>query len=415
MRVSRSHRATQRGFSLIELMVAITIGLFLLAGALLMFATNRRIYEDQQDLGDLQQSARFAVEVLTHDLRMAGYIGCAHDPTRLTNNLAGAVVNGGEAGGLFDFSRPVEGLEAGSNWLPSGNATDFVVTNRGGGVLRVDDPVGPSVDANSDALTIRSIGGPRQDIIAMASGVAGGVVTLDNTLLRIAPGDVLAIADCAGTDIFQNTANVDPAAALASLGHAAGGIGGETTNVRATLSRGYSNDPAAPASVSRVTAVRYFIGTFLPDDFGAGQEPPRRGLFRRYWDPQAPGGGLVRNELLVDGVDRMEITYGIDSTGDGLPDGYVPASDGTLGGVPENWNNVVSVRIGLLLRSLRPQAGESDRPPPAGADPVCPDQRNVNGTCLPYGSQPAAAALGLIDGVRRRVVTTTVFLRNDLF
>jgi len=406
-------RLPQHGFSLVELMVAITIGLFLLAGAVTMFTTNRRVYEDQQDLAELQQSARFAVETLAYDLRMAGYIGCAHDPVRLVSLLAGAVQNGGVAGGLFDFSQPVEGLEAGSNWLPTGNGMDFVVVNRGAPAVLLDDPAGPAVDAFSDAITIRSIGGPRADITAPANGAIGGVVTIDNTLLRIASGDVVAISDCAGTELFQNTAATDPLNPIATLGHGDGGLGIETTNMRATLSRSYTNDLTSPASVSRVTAVRYFVGSFVPDGPAGVQEPPRRGLFRRYWDPVAAGGGLMRNELLVNGVDRMEITYGVDGTGDGLPDVYVPANDAALGAQPRNWANVTAVRIGLLLRSLRPQAGESDRPPPV-ADPICADLREVNGTCLPYGSQPAAAALGLIDGVRRRVVSTTVFLRNDL-
>jgi type IV pilus assembly protein PilW len=408
MRPGSRARGRVQGFSLVELLVAITIGLFLLAGAVTMFATNRRVYEDQQDLGDLQQSARFAVETLAYDLRMAGYMGCAHDPTRVHSLLAGAVANGGVPGGLFDFTFPIEGLEAGSNWLPTGNGTDFVVVARGAAATRLDDPAGPAVDALSDAITVRSIGGPREDITS-----AGGPATFNNAFLRIVQGDVVALADCAGTEIFQNTAAVDPAGASVTLGHARGGIGVETANALDNLLRAYGNDPTSPASVSRVTAVRYFIGSFVPDGPLVGGEPARRGLFRRYWDPVAPGGGLIRNELLVDGVDRMEITYGVDGTGDGLPDVYVPATDPLLGAQPAGWGNVVAVRIGLLLRSLRPKAGESDRPPMI-PDPICADLRNVNGTCLPYGSQGAAAALDLIDGVRRRVVTTTVFLRNDL-
>jgi type IV pilus assembly protein PilW len=404
-----SHR--QGGFSLVELMVAVTIGLFLLAGAVTMFATNRRIYNDQQDLGDLQQSARFALELIAYDLRQAGYIGCAHDLGRLTNNLTGAPANGGVAGSQFDFTRAVEGLEAGANWLPSNNAVDFVVTNRGGTPVALADANGPAVDANSDAITIRSVGGPREDITAPAPATAGGSVVIDNRTMRIVQGEVLAISDCAGTDLFQNTADV-AAIEGAQLLHDAGGGGTEAGNATPTLSREYTNIGGTPASVSRVTAVRYFIGTFLPQDTLFGDEPARRGLFRRYWDPLAPGGPAMRNELMVDGVDRMEITYGVDQTGDGLPDLYAPASDGALGAVTNNWDNVVAVRIGLLLRSLRPQAGVTDTPP-AAADPICAEQRNVNGSCVPYGSQAGAAALGLVDGVRRRVVNTTVFLRNN--
>lgn len=63
----------QRGFSLVELMVALSIGIFLLAGALTVFQQTRTQYRAIEAVSRLQESARYAMSVLENDLRLAGY------------------------------------------------------------------------------------------------------------------------------------------------------------------------------------------------------------------------------------------------------------------------------------------------------------------------------------------------------
>ena len=408
----------EAGFSLIELMVSITIGLFLLAGAVAMFSSNRRISNDQQDLTDLQQHARFALDRMIYDIRMAGYVGCSNDRTRLTNNLRGGLA-AATVGNLFDFNFPVEGREANGNWLPSNNAADTVVDDTPNAPTNVT-AAEPFTDTFSDAVTIRSVGGPRVIITGTASGTAAQTVAFNNDVAQggigLVQGEVVAIHDCNGADLFNNTASTD-LDATSTLAYAAGGTS-DGENAVATLSRSYAGAGTSPASVSRVTAVRYFVGQYIPDDLQDANEPVRRGLFRRFWDPAAAAGtGAERSELLIDGVDRMEITYGVDNVGgDRLPDIYVSADNAALGTNANGWRNVVAVRIGLLLRSLRPNASEADSGDGAIIDPACAAEalaaRDVNGTCVPYGDV-APAALGLASNVRRRVVTTTVFIRNN--
>ena len=67
----------QPGFSLIELLVAVTISLFVLAGVGVVMVSSRTSYETQNFNARLQENARFAVQFLSYDLRMAGYWGCA--------------------------------------------------------------------------------------------------------------------------------------------------------------------------------------------------------------------------------------------------------------------------------------------------------------------------------------------------
>ncbi|MDQ2696628.1 MAG: prepilin-type N-terminal cleavage/methylation domain-containing protein, partial [Pseudomonadota bacterium] len=84
--MSRDRR--QRGLSLVELMLAMAVGLVLTAGVVGVFASSRATYQIQDDLSRLQESARFVFELLSRDLREAGFVGCNYDWTRLSFNAA---------------------------------------------------------------------------------------------------------------------------------------------------------------------------------------------------------------------------------------------------------------------------------------------------------------------------------------
>jgi len=70
-RLRRASRAS--GFSLVELLVALAIGIFLLAGALTIFQQTRTQYRAIEAVSRLQESARYAMSVLENDVRLAGY------------------------------------------------------------------------------------------------------------------------------------------------------------------------------------------------------------------------------------------------------------------------------------------------------------------------------------------------------
>lgn len=61
--------STQQGFTLIELMIAITLGLLISAAALMIFLSSQRSLAIQNGLGDIQQNAIFGLRTLTYDLR----------------------------------------------------------------------------------------------------------------------------------------------------------------------------------------------------------------------------------------------------------------------------------------------------------------------------------------------------------
>jgi type IV pilus assembly protein PilW len=68
----------QKGFSIIELMIALLIGLFLLGGLLTIVQDNRRVFGTQNQLSQLQDSERLALSMMTDVIQMAGYFP---DPT----------------------------------------------------------------------------------------------------------------------------------------------------------------------------------------------------------------------------------------------------------------------------------------------------------------------------------------------
>lgn len=70
---SRILKQRQQGFTLIEIMVALVLGLILLAGIIQLFLGSKQTYRFHDALSRVQENGRFALEKMTRDLRMAGY------------------------------------------------------------------------------------------------------------------------------------------------------------------------------------------------------------------------------------------------------------------------------------------------------------------------------------------------------
>jgi len=79
---------TARGFSLIELMVSLTIGLVMIAGAGFVFAKARDIYRTLETTARLQETARYAISVIESDVRMANFWGLLSNADLFTNSAS---------------------------------------------------------------------------------------------------------------------------------------------------------------------------------------------------------------------------------------------------------------------------------------------------------------------------------------
>jgi len=225
--------------------------------------------------------------------------------------------------------------------------------------------------------------------VTMITGTNNVPVTANTIALQ--PGDIAGVADCGSADIFRVTNATTPTVALE---HAAG-ANVEWLNSGAALSHGYQTVTVGTSVTTSVigayNAVRYYIGRGAGADTIAGNADDTPSLFRRTYDRTVPG---YTNTELVDGVQDFQITYGVDTVGDGLPNAYIDgnATSGTVDlTTVAGWQNVMSVRIGLMFISPSETASEFDL-----------NTYNVNGTAF----DP------IDDRRRRRVFTSTVQVRN---
>ncbi len=306
----------QTGFSLIELMTAMTIGIILLLGALSMFMTNNRVYKEQNEMGLLQENARFAMSLIVKDIRAVAFVGCHDDVSKVTNNLTGVTNLTLNSFSVSATSDLIEGSENGANWQPS-NSTSEVAN-----MITTTDGI------PSDGITLRHIRGTGVSVTAAMANVTDPLTVAAGNGFE--QSDLLAVADCGGADIFQVT-NTD-ADATGTVRHVTGS-GLTPDNSKSNFSRVYD----VGASVYEVNNRRYFIQN---SDNGTGPA---------LWRETATG-----TEELVEGVESLQILYGEDTSADMIADVYVDAANVT------SWSDVVSVKISLLFRTVEEYGNDTD-------------------------------------------------------
>lgn len=322
------------GFTIVELMVAITIGLIVLAAVSTVFVSSKANYITQESMARIQESARIAMHLMSRDIRMAGYFGCMDDIENINSVLQGG------GGFPFDFEVAVEGTEAETGrWYPSNTLTTFpasgspVVSKAG----NCPNYVGGKC-TGTDAISIRRADPDGSVALTTAMpNTAAALFVTPGSGLQI--GDVILVSDCGSADLFQITnvqagsgANAGKEAIVHNGGNAGGTISpGNTTP--APLSRTY----APPgAKIMKFVQRLYYIGT------GASGQPA---LFRQNLD------GSNREEL-VEGLEDMQVSFGTATTSDRTPRKYLAADDAALGADKTRWTNVVSVRIAFTSRTI---------------------------------------------------------------
>jgi type IV pilus assembly protein PilW len=335
----------QKGLSLIELMISITLGLMLMLGVLNVFLGSRGAFVSQQAISRIQESGRFAIDYMNKEIRMAGFLGCASnvDDSKIITTLGTA--------GVFrwDYKTIVKGytdttMPAGSD--PAATGTKLVVK------------------AGTDVLEIVSASGTQ--VLVTADTTTGSLTTTASDCLSggLCANDILVASDCQKAQIFQATSM---SGSPLTINHAAGSAPGNATPVWTDKLFG------AGAEVTKMRKMLFYI-----KNNAAGV--PSLWL----WD-----NGL--NSELVEGVEDMDIQYGIDTTGDDdVPDVYKTAADVTTG----EWADVKSVHIELLVRTPE--------------DRVLAEPQKYT---FPLSS---ASATTPTDRVMRQVFVSTVAVRSRL-
>jgi type IV pilus assembly protein PilW len=353
--------SVMRGLSMVELMVAMTIGLAILASVSAVFVNSKSNYVSQESNSRLQETARFATYFLMRDLRLAGYYGCLDDISSVNSRLAGSPTR-------FNPVNPIEGNRAGTAlWYPSGDATDFTTTGTAVTALAADCPnkVGGRC-TGSDAVTVRFADPDTLTTLSSSTVGTGGAVNVTSTS-NYSTGNVIVIADCSNADIAQITGIAGNA-----ISHA--GSSGTPGNTDANLSHVYSAQPSGSTDVMRYSVHRYYIGT------GKSGHPA---LFRQNVVGSSGASASILTEEMVEGVEKMQVLYGLDTDAlsDRNPNAYLQPDHASLAASSARWGNVVSARLVLTVRPI--------------ADP------NVN-----------QSSTTTVTGVTPKTFATTVVLRN---
>lgn len=84
----KSYTSGQRGLTLIEIMIALVIGSVLIAGAGKIFISSKRNVVAQFNLQQIQENARYALDLISRDLRRAGYLGGLNNSTAVAGTSA---------------------------------------------------------------------------------------------------------------------------------------------------------------------------------------------------------------------------------------------------------------------------------------------------------------------------------------
>src|ERR1700733_4381744 len=100
-----------RGFSLVELMVAITLALIVTTGVISVFAGSRSAFQSTAGVANLSDSGRFALMFIETAVRDSGFMACGA-ATRTVSNLNPEATNLYYAPGPSGLFQPLGGYEA---------------------------------------------------------------------------------------------------------------------------------------------------------------------------------------------------------------------------------------------------------------------------------------------------------------
>jgi type IV pilus assembly protein PilW len=323
----------QNGISLVEVLVALVISVFLLGGIVQVYLGNKTTFKFTNALAEIQENGRFALDWISQDLRMSNEWGCVKfnpaDTDNINNTLSAATVPGYDSN-FHDFVGE-EAVEGTNNTGLNGSDT---VTIRGGkpGQANVESPFYPTATAR---LTTAN----------------GG---------RIGANDIVLVTRCGANDLL-----IEAEADILRVTTSTSITGNTQTDLRfaGAKSQQFEND----ASVIQLQTVTYSVAN------GASGQPS---LFRTEF-----GTALE----LVEGIDDMQILYGVDNDNDQSANQYLSSNNVT------DFEDVVSIRVMLLVRSIDDFVAEA------------PQAYSFNGALTTPG-----------DRRLRQVFTTTIALRNRI-
>lgn len=316
-------RRSQQGLTLVEFMVSITIGLLLVAAVATLIASQSSNRAEVDRAGRLIENGRYGIRAMTDDLQMAGYWG----------ELSGVPTAAALAA------------------MPDPCVVDLV-----------------TLEAASQ-LHVQGFNAPAS--AAVPSCISNQRVGTDILVVRRALPDVSAIGTLVPGHPYIQT-GLNPAATFASVVRFANDASGHPAF---TLVK---KDKITPAPMRRMIVRIYYVANCSVEIGGScagadgGNPIPTLKMLEL---KDAGAFGWAPAVTIAEGIENMQIDYGVDTNADGAPDGDDVNGDLLT---TATWGDVMSVKIHLLARSLERSAdfvdnktyplGTAGTITPAGAD-----------------------------------------------
>jgi len=287
---------SDRGFSLVELMVGLAIGLFLLAGTIMVFGETRKQYRAIDEVARLQENARYALSTLEVDARMADVWG-KHNQADFIDNAAD----------------PGDSLQG--NITPAKD-----VINQCGG------------NGNNWGVDLRHYVDGSDGTYNLGTGCAPGPLVGGVASAAVAGSDVLTVRRATTNTIALTvaTANLIKIQSSRSRG---------TLFLGTAIPGGY----LPPLSDTRgLMTASYYVST--NSDAAAGLPSLRR----KRLGIDSAGNTAVLDEEITSGIEDLQVEVGLDTNGDSLPELFTTLDDINTA------DEVVAIRFWILARAERP-------------------------------------------------------------
>jgi type IV pilus assembly protein PilW len=377
-RAARIRRA--RGFSLIELMVALTLGLIVTGAVIATFVSVHSASADTAGAAELADNGRIALDILQQTLRSAGYMAC-------NSTLRQAVSTGLSPTPLTgDFTEALAGYEA----APGGSGT-----GPGSAVALAAQP--PGDNSASDWATSSGLGNALDSSAlsdASALPISGSdIIAVHTTYSQVTP--VYTNAQSGANSVTVQSTTGLGAGELGIVSNCASSVVDEIQTVAGgtvTFDQPLGQTFRSGSQVAVADTIVFYVGTGSDGD----------GALYSY--SLAGTASFQKPAEVVPDIENMQILYGVDTTGSLAATEYVTADQvpAAAAANPDcqpipgtgavDFNCVVSVKLALLVASPLHAV-----PPPKQAQTF-----NLLGT----------AVTAPIDTRMRRVFETTVSLRD---
>jgi type IV pilus assembly protein PilW len=360
-------RLRQAGMSLIEIMVAVLIGMIGILIITQVYITSDNFNRSTLGEGGAQTNGMIALFSIERDVRSAGY-GIANTAALGCGNI---------------------------HWHYNGAYS----TNAGGALpdIRLAPVIITSTAGQPDQLTTIYSTGSRQVIPAQITALdkTTSRLTIEGSAAFEPAGDLILLIGGSGctlakvTTVESGTQTLVMAADPNTAPQNAAAWGSFTTN--------YGSGDAVLNLGSAAVVRTYSISNFASDERPALQVN----------DPLLAAGGTPAQDV-VEGIVDLKALYGKDNGAGGgtAGDGVVDAWNNTLPATADEWAQVLALKVAVVAR-----IGNYEKPTAAG---VCTATE-----ALPTWSQSAVAALALPEGIpscyRYRVFETTIPLRNMIW